>query len=127
MRKPVQKQQNMRKPKRELRAVRQLLSCLQGNAAPAWLVREHYLLCGMCRYVMEELAHCPAIPYVSNTKNQLVPYAFIVSETVVPHARTEEMITALSHFHPDEAFLRSFPVMRVASLAVRQRAVTKWV
>jgi len=119
MRKNTADQQNYHKPKKELRSVRSLLACLQDGSAPAWLAGEHYLLCGMCRAVMNALVHSPALPYVSNTKKQSVPYAFTVSETVVPRANTVEMITALSHFHPDEAFLRSFPMMRTAAVLCR--------
>ncbi len=109
----------MRKPRRELRTVRQLLACLLGTAAPVWLGEEHYLLCGMCRTVIDALKACPKIPYTVNTQKQRIPYAFSVSETISPTADTAKMQSALAHFHPDEAFLRHFPMLRAASVLCR--------
>ncbi len=110
---------DMRKPRRELRTVRRLLSGLLEQDVPDWLMREHYLLCGMCRSVIDALQTCPAIPYTVNTQKSRVPYAFAVSETIPPDANTEEMIASLAHFQPDEAFLRHFPVLRAASVLCR--------
>lgn len=106
----------MRKPRRELRAVQKLISAIIAGDAPDWLLREHYLLCGMARTVIDALRVCPRIPYTVNTKKQRVPYAFVVSETISPGADVAEMVSALAHFHPDEAFLRQFPALRAASV-----------
>ena len=119
MDKNKQQNQHLQKPRRELRTIRTLLSCLSGGDIPDWLSAEHYLLCGLCRSVCDALKSCPRIPYTQTTKGQRVPFAFTVSETISPEANTEEMITALSHFHPDEAFLRLFPVLRAASVLCR--------
>ena len=109
----------MRKPRTELRTIGRLHAFLLSRAAPPWLGKEHYLLCGMCRSVLSELENADPIPYVKNTKQQPVPYAFTVSETVVPDADTEQTVKSLAHFHPDEAFLRMYPTMRAAAVLCR--------
>ena len=114
-----QERPNLRKPKRELRQMRALLAVLTEQSTPAWLSSEHYLLSGMCRSVIDRLKSCPRVPYVDNPKRKSVPYAFAVSETIPPRADTEEMISVLSHFKPDEAFLRWFPTMRAAAVLCR--------
>jgi len=116
MEKNNQDRSNMRKPKRELRRIRSLLAALTEASTPAWLSSEHYLLSGMCRSVIDGWKPCPRVPYVANTKQESVPYAFTVSETIPPRADTEEIISVLSHFKPDEAFLRWFPTMRAAAV-----------
>lgn len=119
MDKNKQQNQHLQKPRRELRTIRTLLSCLSGGDIPDWLSAEHYLLCGLCRSVCDALKSCPRIPYTKTTQGKRVPYAFTVSETIPTTANTEEMVTALSHFQPDEAFLRLFPVLRAASVLCR--------
>ena len=49
MDKNKQQNQHLQKPRRELRTIRTLLSCLSGGDIPDWLSDEHYLLIGRMR------------------------------------------------------------------------------
>ena len=97
------------------RKIRGLLHFAAREDAPAWLCRggDAYLVTQMSRQVLASLDPKQKIPYTEEKNG--TPYAFVVSRSIAPGAGTEEMITALSHFSPDEEFLCLFPVLRAAA------------
>ena len=109
----------MRSLRRERQAVKRLLAYLGDAGAPAWLTGEHYLLSRSCRRVLQEMEGVRRLPFVKDPRGRSIPYAFSVSDAIEPGADTEEMTEALAHFHPEEGFLRTFPMMRAAAVLCR--------
>ncbi len=106
------------------RLLRLFAKRLRLHMLPAWLTEHTYILARSAAFTSEALHAVKAVPFVSpegepSADSRARPYAFVVSEGIAPTADAEEMTEALQHFHPDEAFLRTFPALRAAYVLVR--------
>ncbi len=106
----------MYKPHHIRRVLRALQKDLRYGDVPAWLSADAQFLLAQTTWILAELSGMGAIPHTEDTTGAQVPYAFSVSRTILPTSETEEMIDALAHFSPDDAFLRTFPVLRSAEV-----------
>ncbi len=105
----------MRSPRGILLTVRALQRRMYRGPVSTWLSEEHYTVSKWCRCVEEGLSHVSCIAYVK-TEGGWRPYAFSVSDTIAPDADEDAIVLALSHTRTDEAFLRTFPLLRVAAV-----------